>query len=79
MTIVQILDVTLAELDSQRLWGRDVDLPKPGSQTSGHGIEIAGWALGRSSPVVVVEVVHEGGVIQSFPVGVVRPQYADAN
>jgi hypothetical protein len=68
----------LAELDSQRLWGRDVDLPKPGSQTSGHGIEIAGWALGRSSPVVAVEVVHEDTVVRRTPITMRRPHVAEA-
>jgi hypothetical protein len=50
MSIVEISEVSLAELDSERSWGRYIDLPKPGSRTGGHdGIEIEGWALGRSS------------------------------
>ena len=41
MTIVEISEVSLAEMDSERSWGRYVDLPKPGSRTGGHdGIEM---------------------------------------
>ncbi len=63
----------MAELDTERLSGRHVDLPKLGNQTGDHEIDIEGWELGRSSSVVAVDVGYEGNVVSHVPLNVRRP------
>ena len=78
MTITEISVVTQSPLDSERLWGRNIESPQPGSQVDGHLVDLSGWVLGRSSPVVAVEVVHENTVVQRVPLNHRRPDLAEA-
>ncbi len=73
MALVEIADVSLSDLDSERLWGRYIDRPVRESQTEVYSINISGWVLGRSCPAVAVEVVHEGAVLRRVPINVRRP------
>ena len=52
---VEILEVALAPVDRDVLWGRHVDQPRTGATIEGSSFPIVGWALGRSEPVVAVE------------------------
>ncbi len=76
MAVVEITDVSLSKLRSDQLWGRHIELPKPGHQIDGHTIEIAGWVLSRGDPVVAVEVLHEGSVVRRVPITIRRPDVA---
>ncbi len=78
MILIEILEVSLSELDAGRLWGRHIDLPKPNTQSEARALELVGWALGKSSPAVAVELVHEGSVIRRVPMNHRRPDIAEA-
>ena len=73
MTVIEIGVIALSVPDDERLWGRNIEVPQPGSQIDGHLVDLIGWVLGRSSPVVAVEVVQEGNVVKRAPVAVRRP------
>ncbi len=49
----------------------------PGSQVEVSALDLAGWVLGRRSPALRVEVVHEGRVILRSPVCAPTPDLAD--
>ena len=74
-TAVEILDVS-SQPDPERLRGSYIGLPKPGSRIDNDSFYLWGWVLGRNSPAVAVEVVHEGSVLLSVPVEHHRPKVA---
>jgi len=76
MSLIEIVEISLTELESQKLWGRHIELPKPGHQIDGHTFAIAGWVLGRSDPAVAVEMLHEGSVVRQIPITIRRPDVA---
>jgi hypothetical protein len=61
---------------SALLWGAYIDLPAHGSLSDIYAISVGGWALGRSSPVVAVELVSEKDVLRRIPINVQRPDIA---
>lgn len=73
MVLVEIQDVSLSPVSTDRLWGYSIDSPKAGHQKEVCAITIAGWVLGRSNPATSVEVMHEDRVIITAPVSVPRP------
>jgi hypothetical protein len=78
MAVVTAVEVALAEVDSERLLGSNIEAPQPGLRTDGHELDLTGWVLGRDSPAVAVEVVHGGIVVRRAPVQVRRPDVASA-
>ncbi len=76
--IVEILNVSLSEVNSEQLWGRHIDLPKPGSKANSDKIDVMGWVLGQNYLAVAVELVHEGTVVQRVPINARRLDVADA-
>jgi hypothetical protein len=64
---------TLRGLSVERLWGYNIELPVPGSQTGGYAINVAGWVLGRSSLAVAVELVNDDAVLLRVPLDILRP------
>jgi hypothetical protein len=75
---IDIADVTVSDLDAERLWRRNIEAPKPGGQTSGDTFALAGWVIGRSNRAVDVDVVHKKTVIESVSVDVNRPDVVTA-
>ena len=63
---------------SSALLGSAVDLPRPGGALPFPWLDIAGWAVGRTAQVEAVELVHKGVVFRRTPVGLPRPDLADA-
>jgi glycosyltransferase involved in cell wall biosynthesis len=78
MALVEVQDVSLFVLSSDRLWGFHIDSPRVGGKFGDRGMDFYGWVLGRSSPAVAVELVHDGAVIRRVPVSVSRPDVAAA-
>lgn len=78
MALVEIEDVVKTELDAEQLQGRNIEAPKPGRRAESDKIHVVGWVVGRNSPALTVEVVHDGTVIQSAPIDVRRPDVVDA-
>ena len=75
---VEIYDLSLAPLDSEALWGRNIDHPKVGALLEGTTITIVGWVLGRESPATSVELVSAGNVLERVPVDEARPDLVSA-
>jgi len=73
MAIIEIRGIALSGPDHERLWGRNIEVPQPGSRIDGHLVDLIGWVLGRSSPAVAVEVVYEGNVLKRVPITIHRP------
>ncbi|MEB3343449.1 glycosyltransferase family 92 protein [Okeania sp.] len=67
---VEVLDITVSTVDSQNLWGFYIDKPVKGEKidSGNHKVEIMGWVLGKSSPVVAVEIICNGKILQTVPV-----------
>jgi glycosyltransferase involved in cell wall biosynthesis len=78
MAVVTAVEVALAEVDSERLLGSNIEAPQPGLRTDGHELDLTGWVLGRHSPAVAVEVMHGGTVVRRAPVEVRRSDVAAA-
>jgi glycosyl transferase family 2 len=79
MMLADIKEVPLSRPSPERLWGRHVDVPKAGTTTEASAVDLMGWVLGKSSPVVAVEVVSEGGtVVRCLPLNHRRPDIARA-
>jgi hypothetical protein len=78
MALIEIVDVALTDLDAEQLRGRNIEVPKTDSRIDSGTIPIIGWVLGRSSPAVTVEVVHNDPVLQNAPIDVQRPDVAAA-
>lgn len=76
MALIEFFDVSLAPLDESRLWGFYLDFPKTGTTVEAAAVAIWGWAIGRTSPAVAVEIVDEGRVIRRVPIDTVREDVA---
>ncbi|MGB3267771.1 MAG: hypothetical protein WBA89_27910, partial [Microcoleus sp.] len=69
--VVEVLSAPLAE--SQGLLGFNLDVPETGTQTDVGAVEFRGWVLGKMSPAIAVEVIHQGRVLKTIAVNVPRP------
>lgn len=55
--MIEILDVIMFRKTEEHLRGLSIDQPRLGRTGDGYALDIAGWIVGRSSPVVAVEVI----------------------
>jgi hypothetical protein len=55
------------------LSGCVIDLPRVGDPADGHVLELAGWVVGRHTPVATVEILHDTHWLTGTPVLLVRP------
>src|SRR5688572_18314940 len=76
MNVVKIQDISLFASDSEQLWGCHLDIPKPNSSFEAYEIEIVGWALGRSSPAVAVELISDDAKLRRVHIDIPRPDVA---
>jgi hypothetical protein len=76
--IVEITDVQTSAGPRQHLHGGHIDLPGAGVTSDIYSFEVAGWVLGKSAPVVSIEVLHEGRPVLEVPISVDRPDVAAA-
>ena len=75
---ITVADITKFPLDPELFHGYHLGLPKQGQEileVDDCPLEIKGWVVGKS-PVVAVEVVSKGKVIQEIPIAVERPDIA---
>jgi hypothetical protein len=68
MSVIEIIDINFSELDPNRLLWRTIDTPKKGDRPNAHYIQIGGWAIGRNSKVIAVDIINEDRLIQTAPV-----------
>src|SRR5215469_14839242 len=73
MALVEILDVQQRNLDRERLRGFHLDLPTGATGNDSYAIHVAGWALGRTHPVLVIELLHEEVLVRDNPLCMQRP------
>jgi hypothetical protein len=59
--------------------GRHLDSPSAGERRTDPVLDVSGWAIGRDSPVVAVEVTADDAVLRRIPVRLLRPDVADAH
>src|SRR4051794_28636865 len=78
MAFVDVVDIARAALDPELLMGGHIDLPQVGITVEGRGVEVAGWVIGRRSPVTAVEVARGGEVLDRTRLNAVRPDLAQA-
>jgi hypothetical protein len=78
VAIVNIMDVSSRDVSEERLWGCNMDLPVPKSQTEGYAMDVLGWVLGRRSPAIGLEIVSEGAVLRRVPIDIRRPDIVAA-
>jgi glycosyltransferase involved in cell wall biosynthesis len=74
--LIEISEVTLS--GQAGLLGCHIDLPKAGMVTDAHAIEVGGWALGDGNPAVAVELASGERVFRRVPLGLARPDLAEA-
>jgi len=55
------------------LTGCAIDIPCVGAPIDGHVLEVAGWVVGRHSPVATIEILHDTHWQTGTPVLLVRP------
>jgi hypothetical protein len=55
------------------LSGCVIDLPRVGDPADGHVLELAGWVVGRHTPVATIEILHDTHWLTGTPVLLVRP------
>ena len=55
------------------LSGCVIDLPRVGDAADGHVLEVAGWVVGRQTPVATIEILHDTHWLTGTPVQLVRP------
>lgn len=72
MAVVEIIDVSVPDLDRRQLWAATVDSPTKGSAIDAYAVKLAGWVLARRAPAVAVEVVRDNRVIRFMPTYALR-------
>ncbi len=77
--VVGTLEFTRATSEEDLLLAYSIDSPEPGSSTTEEEIEVHGWVLGRTSPVVAVELIFPDGVFKRVSVEIERPDIAATN
>lgn len=65
---VTVLDVTLFELDADRLWGFALDSPNLKDTLDSDTLVFSGWVVGKNYPVIALEIVTEDAVLCTIPV-----------
>jgi O-antigen biosynthesis protein len=71
----EVVAVFLKEIDSEKFWGYFLDEPKPGSLKDSN-LNITGWAIGRQSSAIALEVICNGKSIAKTTINESRPDVA---
>jgi glycosyltransferase involved in cell wall biosynthesis len=74
---VEVVEVLPAGPD-ERLWGAHLEWPRAGTTSDTGALEVVGWALGRSAPVVGVELRSGEAVVGEAKASVRRPDLVEA-
>jgi hypothetical protein len=68
LALYEIRDISLLPERADRLLGFEFDVPAVGERRNLYIVHIAGWTVGRDSPAVAVEVLHNARVLRSVPI-----------
>ena len=69
---LEVLNAVKSLEETDLLLANTLDRPKRGKYSNNGALNIAGWVLGKNSPVVAVEVISEGKVLQKLKMNVTR-------
>lgn len=72
--LVRIERVTPLAEGSEALLDFVLDAPVPGQESAQYAFKLAGWILGRGSPVTALRVLHGGTELRTVPVNVPHPR-----
>jgi hypothetical protein len=73
MSITEIQQCELIALDGGALHGFSLELPTPEATKNAYCFEVAGWALGRQSSAVQIELIANDGPPRRIPIQFPRP------
>ena len=73
MQSVQVTSIEYLPAAAEWLSGCVIDLPRVGDPADGHVLEVAGWVVGRQTPVATIEILHDTHWLTGTPVLLVRP------
>ncbi|NEP78864.1 MAG: glycosyltransferase family 92 protein [Okeania sp. SIO3B3] len=73
-TIIKILNIKDLEPVPESLWGFHINKPVKREKINTYSIEIAGWVLGKNSPVETVRLINQGKVIRKVAVNKNAPE-----
>jgi O-antigen biosynthesis protein len=73
---IEVLKVTSAKANPDVFWGFCLDYPIAGEVVN--EVSIAGWAIGKNSTAVAIEVIHDMDSIQTIAIDRYRPDVAKA-
>ncbi len=73
-TLVKILNIKYLEPLPECLWGCQIIKPVIEEKINTYSIEIAGWILGKNSPVETIILINQGKVIRKVPVNRKSPE-----
>jgi hypothetical protein len=65
--LVEVLDVSLSDVDSEQLHGRGLGSPSAGDVSETYSLDVEGWVLGPR-PIEKVRILHYGNVLWKAPV-----------
>jgi hypothetical protein len=65
---IEFQDISNGPQPPDKLWGSSLESPGAGSKRDVFAFQLRGWALGRNSPVVDLQIVHDGTIIRTVPV-----------
>ncbi|MCG5060472.1 MAG: hypothetical protein KA714_21465 [Limnoraphis sp. WC205] len=73
----EVLDVSLVSgSECEPLLGFAIDSPSKGTEATSTIMDVGGWVLGKTSPVVAVELMRSGSVLRTIPLNYPRPDVA---
>jgi O-antigen biosynthesis protein len=73
---IEVPEVIAAKANPDVFWGFCLDYPIAGETVN--EVSIAGWAIGKKSTAVAVEIIHDMDSIQTIPINCYRPDVATA-
>ena len=76
LAVLEVLNVTLCEMPTEQLLGRNLEVPQIGNQSAGQVLELAGWVVGRCAPPVAIEVIAGGRLLRREAIDVRRVDVA---
>ena len=68
MTTFEVTEVGVLPEAEERLQGFVIDSPRAAQREQVHVLHVIGWVVGRDSPAVSVDLIHDGVVIRVTPV-----------
>ena len=77
--VVRVDDLSTAELDAGRLLAARIEVPAPGDEAAAYRVDLRGWAIGRDSAAVAIQLRHDGTLLRTIPLDVERPKAAAAH